>query len=336
MNDLTPAALSTFAAHHGVATTTLLRIAGIGKRPLARLVADRLVTRVSERVYRLAGTPRTLEQRCVELCFAHPRGFVTGPTAGMLRALRRLGSVSGIHFAVPHGHHVDVADGVRLRQTTKILPWHVERRPDGLVMASPARLAFDLSVDLTPLDHVSAVEQLISQHRLSPADLRRIGQELTHPARRGSAQFVAMLAARLDGGAAESHAEVVVGRSLVIRGVPVVAQYPVVLPGGRRIRFDLAVPMVKWAVEVDGFDDHFQLLGGTSDRRRDRKSHVAGWQVERVSPLDLVDVEGVCDELAELFRDRCRRVGVTPAEVAARHLPIIDAVRVAAEHLGAP
>ena len=61
---------------------------------------------------------------------------------------------------------------------------------------------------------------------------------------------------------------------------------------------------MKWAVEVDGFDTHFQLAGGTNDRRRDRKSHVVGWQVERVSPLDLTDVDGVCDELAELYRRR--------------------------------
>ena len=329
MNDLTPAALAVFAARHGVATTTMLRKAGIGKRRLARLVDDGLLVRAAERVFRLAGTARTLEQRCAELCSAHPKGFLTGPTGGMLRGLRRIGSVSEIHFSAPHGHHVDVADGVRLRQSTKVLPWHVEQRIDGLVVASPARLAFDLSGDLSPIDHRSVVEQLVAQHRLTPADLRRIALELVHPARRGSAQFVAMLETRIGGGAAESHGEVLIGQGLVIRGVPVVAQYPVVLPGGGRIRFDLAVPSVKWAVEVDGFDDHFQLVGGTSDRRRDRKSHVIGWQVERVSPLDLSDVDGVCDELAGLYRERCATFAGVPSE------PSIEAVRVPAEHPGA-
>ena len=58
---------------------------------------------------------------------------------------------------------------------------------------------------------------------------------------------------------------------------------------------------------------HFQLAGGTNDRRRDRRSHVVGWQVERVSPLDLTDVDGVCDELAELYRRRCLAItGVFP------------------------
>lgn len=313
MNDLTPAALAAFTSRHGAATTSVLRQSGIGKRRLARLVDDRLLIRVSEQVFRLAGTPRTLEQRCVELCLAHPRGFLTGPTGGMLRGLRRLGPASEIHFSAPHGHHVDVVEGVRLRQSTKVLPWHLEQRADGIVVASPARLAFDLSVDLSPIDHASVVEQLVAQHRLAPADLRRIGHELVHPARRGSAQFVAMLERRIGGGAAESHGEVLVGHGLVVRGVPVVSQYSIVLPGGGRIRFDLAVPSMKWAVEVDGFDTHFQLAGGTNDRRRDRRSHVVGWQVERVSPLDLTDVDGVCDELAELYRRRCLAItGVFP------------------------
>lgn len=315
MNDLTPAALAVFHTSHGVATAALLRRSGVGRRPLARLVADGLVEQVGERVYRLAGTPRSLEQRSVELCLAHPRGFVTGPTAGMLRGLRRVGVTSEIHFSVPHGHHVDVASGVRLRQSTKVMPWHVERRPDGLVVASPARLAFDLSGDLLPIDHASAVEQLIAQHRLAPADLRRIGGELVHPARRGSAQFVAMIEARLGGGAAESHGEVVIGRGLVARGVPVVAQYRLVLPGGGLVRFDLAVPKARWAVEVDGFPRHFELDGATSDRRRDRRSHAVGWQVDRVTTLDFADVDGVCDELAELFRSRCAQLGILPAEL---------------------
>lgn len=305
MNALTPAALAAFAEHHGVASTRLLRACGVGKRRLARLAADGLVVRASEGVYRLAGSPRTLEQRCVEACFAHPQGFITGPTGGMLRALRRIGPSSRIHFAVPHGHHVQVSGGVLLRQTTRVLDWHVERRPDGLNVASAARLAFDLSADLSLVDHASVVEQLMAHHRLSAAELRRIGNDLAYPARRGSAQFLATIASRLPGGPAESHGEVLIGRGLAARGVPVVAQHEIELPGKRRARFDLAVPAVKWAVEVDGFDEHFLLLGGTSDRRRDRRGHLVGWQTERVSPLDLADVEGICDELAELYRERC-------------------------------
>jgi very-short-patch-repair endonuclease len=305
MNDFTIAALDVLSRHHGVSTLRMLRRAGLSRNRLQRLVGDGLLIRASETVYRLAGTPRTLEQRCVELCFAHPRSYITGPTAGVLIGLRRVGKPTEIHLGAPHGSNVGPIPGVRLRQTTKLPSWHLVRRSDGIVLASHSRLAFDLSVDLPPLDHVSVVEQLLGDPGCTPATLRRIAHELVHPARPGSAQFVAMIEQRLDGGPGESHGEVLIARGLRLRGIPVVAQYPVVLPGGRRVRFDLAVPSVKWAVEVDGFPDHFSIIGGSSDRRRDRWSHAAGWQVERVVPIDLVDLDGTCDDLAELYRHRC-------------------------------
>ncbi len=305
MNDLTIAALDAFARHHGVASTRMLRSAGVSRNGLLRLVDEGLLIRTSETVYRLSGSQRTLEQRCVELCLAHLRSYITGQTAGSLLGLRRMGKGGDVHLGAPHGSNVGPIPGVRLRQTTKLPEWHVRRRTDGIVIASHARLAFDLSVDLAPIDHVSAVEQLLTDPSCTPARLRHVARELVHPARPGSAQFVAMIEQRLDGGPGESHGEVVIARALRARDVPVIAQFSQVLPGGQRVRFDLAVPAVKWAVEIDGFADHFGAAGGSHDRRRDRKSHAAGWQVERVVPLDLIDVDGTCDELADLYRLRC-------------------------------
>jgi very-short-patch-repair endonuclease len=308
MNDLTVAALDAFATHHGVATTRMLTDAGVGRHRRERLVAEGLVALAGERVYRLAGTPRTLAQRCAELCLAHPSTFITGTTAGRLMVLRRMGRAAEIQLCAPHGKNIGPLTGVRLRQTTKVAPWHVVRRADGISIASPARLAFDLSTELQPQDHASVVEQLIADHGLTPDMLRKVGGELVHPVRRGSREFVAMLENRLGGGPAESHGEVLIARGLRLRDVPVIAQFPVVLPGGSQIRFDLAVPSARWAVEIDGFRTHFDLDGGSSDRRRDRGSHAIGWQVERVSPVDLADVAGTCDELAELYRRRVAAV----------------------------
>lgn len=304
MPDLTVAALHTFAAHHHVATHQMLESAGIGRHRRQRLVRNGVLIPATERVVRLAGSPRTLEQRCAELCLTHAGAFVTGPTLAQMMDLRRVGRPSLLHLSVPHGKNVGPIPGVRLRQSTKIAPWHVVERVDGIRLASAARLAFDLSHDLPPDDHASVVEQLIQRHGLTPEQLRRVGAELVHPLRPGSRQFVAMLEHRLGGGAAESHGEVAIAAGLAARGVPVVRQHQLVLPDGRRIRLDLAVPSVRWAVEIDGFSDHFGVHGGTKDRRRDRACHALGWQIERVTSIDLADVEGTCDELAGLFERR--------------------------------
>lgn len=307
MNDLTPAALAAFAEHHGLATAAMLQRAGVGRTKRRRLLEAELLEHVLRSVYRLAGAPDTLESRCVALCLAHPQGFITGPTGGRLIGLRRMGNDPAVHFSVPHGSNIGPIDGVVLRQTTIIDRSHVQVRSDGIRMASAPRLAFDLAGDLSELDHASVVEQILHEKRCTVATLGAIGRRLVHPGRRGSNLFVHTLAQRIHGGPLESHPEVVLARQLRDRGIPVVAQLTgLVLADGSRIRLDLAVPEVRWGIEIDGHGSHFALEGGTSDRRRDRQCHRIGWQIERVTPLDLADLSTLVDELVELYEARCR------------------------------
>ena len=104
------------------------------------------------RVYRLMPTVETLESRCSALCLAHPQGFISGTTAGRLMGLRRMGRSALLVFAVPHGSNIGPLPDVVLRQTTRIDPDHVRTRHDGIRLAAPARLAFDLGVELPVTD----------------------------------------------------------------------------------------------------------------------------------------------------------------------------------------
>jgi hypothetical protein len=241
---------------------------------------------------------------------AYPRGFVTGPAAGRLMSLRRMPRTADVSYCMPHGAHIGPFPGVDLRQSTRIPSSHVVVRGDGIRIASAARLAFDLAVDLTEIDHQSVVEQLLNDGKCTMATLGAVGRELAHPARPGSIRFMATLMSRT-GQAADSHPEVLIAAGLRKRNVPLVAQVvPLLLPGGARITLDLAVPAVRWGVEIDIHPDHGLLRGTTRDKRRDRRCHLIGWQVERVTELDLIDVEAICDELAELYRARCALLGV--------------------------
>lgn len=307
---LTEEALLVFARHHGMATGSMLTVAGMSRRARQRALEDGLLEVLHERVFHILSSPLSVEARCAALCLAYPRGFVTGPTGGRLTKLRRMPTDERIHFCVPHGSNIGPIEGVELRQTTRIEPHHVVKRGDGIRIASPARLAFHLARDLPPLDHRSIVEQLLKERKTTPLMLGKVAKELAHPARPGSARFVATLMAR-QGPPAESHPELLVADGLRRRGVPIVVQERhLQLPNRKRIRLDMCVPSVRWAVEVDVHPDHLLLDGTTRDKQRDRMVHRIGWQVERITELDLLDIEAICDELAELYRIRCAELRV--------------------------
>jgi len=194
---------------------------------------------------------------------------------------------------------------VVLHQTTSIRPSDVHRRVDGICLASPARLAFDLAAFLTVNDHASIVEQLIRERRCSMEELGAVARRLCHPRRPGSLRFLQSLMVRGERAAAESHPEIVLGDALRARGIPVVPQVTgLQLPNGTSIRIDLAVPHLRWAIEIDVHPDHLLLEGTTKDKQRDRQCHLIGWEVERVTEIDLLDLPGIVDELVALYEVR--------------------------------
>ncbi len=309
MPELTPPAIRWLTDHHGVITSTGLRKCGVTRRTIQRLLTTGMLRAEHKCVYVLATAPSTLEQRCALLCAAHPSGFVTGPTAGSLLNLRRMPRTSSIHFAVRHGIHLAHEPGVKYRQTTALHADHRTVRSDGIAIATPRRLAFDLAADLQPIDHLSVLHQLLDERRTTVDELIAIGALLCHPARHGSDRFRQALE-RLGGVAppAQSHPEVVLAAALHRRGVPVERQAEVVRDAsGRLAHIDLAVPAVKWGVELDIHPEHRTIDRHAGDARRVRELHLGAWQIEPVSEQDMDNVDAIADELAALYHARRRR-----------------------------
>src|SRR4051794_26131518 len=304
MLDLTPKAFAVLRRQHGNATIEQLTDAGVGRNARRRLVAANALIVVHKNVVRIASAPITFEGRCVDLSLAHASGYVTGPSGGRLLGLRRMPSGERIHFCVPHGMHL-TDESVILRQCRKIGSLDVVRLANGIVMASGPRLAFDLARDLSPLDHASVVEQLLERDKCTMQSLGATARRLCHPTRPGSGLFAKTLLNRGDRRVAESHPELVLGEALRARHVPIQPQFKDLdLPDGSRVRLDLAVPAVRWGIEIDVHPDHLFLDGTTKDKRRDRKCHLIGWEIERVTEIDLLDLYGLVDELVALYAVR--------------------------------
>lgn len=306
---LSPAAARWFGEHHGVATAAELRALGLGRKAVDRLCMLGVFRRHARGVYVLATAAETLEHRCRLLCCLHAGGFVTGPTAAILAGLRRQPRLSLLNFSVLHGVHLHHVDGTRFRQTTKLRPSDRRVRPDGIVVASWPRLAFDSAADLSPLDHRSVIHQLRDRRLVTVEELVEIGARLCHPARRGTTTFLVSL---LDLGhePVDSHPEVILLDALLRRDVPVEPQLEVQRPDGIAVHLDFGVPSARWAVELDIHPEHRSVDGHHRDAGRTRSLHRFGWQIEPVAELDMSDIERVADELTTLYVDRARAIGV--------------------------
>jgi DNA-binding transcriptional MerR regulator len=307
MADLTTAAMRVAARQHGVITIEQLTKAGVSRHTVRRLEKSGVLLAERKSVRRLGSSARTLEQRCVELCAAHRNVFVTGVTAGKLIGLRKMPRNAPIILSGAHPLHFEHV-GVRYRRSTKVNGSDMLRRPDGLVLARLPRLAFDLAASLQDLAHRSIVDQLIHEHSVSVEELVAIGSRLYHPTRPGSDRFVKTVMAVSDC-PAESDAEFVVADALRSRGVPIEANRQwLELPNGRRARLDLAIPDLRWGIEVDVHPHHLGLIGSTNDKQRDRQAKLLGWSIDRVTGLDLADLDRTIDELVAIFTVRRREL----------------------------
>jgi very-short-patch-repair endonuclease len=163
---------------------------------------------------------------------------------------------------------------------------------------------------LTLVDVRSVTDQVIHRRLTTIDELRSVAESLNTPGRPWARTFLRMLAARPDGGAPESHWESAVANELVRHGVEgLVTQYWLYIPAWGPVRFDLAVPSLRWAIETDGFPDHFTEDGSTHDAGRDLACDAIGWTTSRVTTLGLRrDKSAVIRTLLRVHRTRAAQI----------------------------
>jgi very-short-patch-repair endonuclease len=322
MAHLTAAAHRLFATQHGVASVDQLVHSGLTKRRIKRLEQHGAIVGVLRGAYRSASQDLDEFGRCAAVCLARTDVTIAGPSAGRIWGFRRLPRDGRIHVLAPPASNPAIARWVSTYHTAAIHEHDVIRRPDGIRVTTRARTAFDLARWLGPDDLLSVIEQAIRDGGLTEAELLDVAVDWLSPHRKWATMFLRQLARRLDGGAADSHPEVRFGEALERRGLTGVArQLPVDLPGYGRAYFDLAVPRLHLAIEVDVHPSHEETIGIFSDRRRDRAAASVGWKMHRVSRSDYEDAfDRAVSTVVDLYHqlDRQRRGLAVPAPSGSR------------------
>jgi hypothetical protein len=284
---LTPAMsqlLQWTAQHHTVITEPVMRSIGLSVDQRKHLVRIGMLERIVDGSYRFTGGPADELARCVAVCARPGRLVIAGPTAGRILGLRRMPRDTLIHVIAPPHSNPSVEPWLIPYRTAMIDDTDVIHRPDGIRITSAERTAVDLVRHLPPADVRSVIDQLIHEGRCTVASLHATAEPLVTPGRPWARRFIQELAKRPDGGAPESHWESRVVAALVHRGVHgLETQHWLDVPDWGRIRFDAAVPHLRWGIEVDGFPDHFTEAGSSMDDGRDLACDAIGWCVSRVT-----------------------------------------------------
>ncbi|MET0910501.1 MAG: hypothetical protein ABWZ99_13635 [Ilumatobacteraceae bacterium] len=284
MAHLTAAAHRLFATQHGVASVHQLVESGLTHRRIKRLEEHGSIVGVLRGAYRSASWELDELGRCAAVCLARPDVCIAGPTGGRIWGYRRLQRDGRIHVLAPPASNPAIAPWVSTYRTAAIHEHDVVQRCDGVRVTTRARTAFDLARWLGPDDLLSVIEQAIHDGGLTEAELVDVAVDWLSPQRKWATMFLRQLGRRLDGGAADSHPEVRFGAALARRGVSGLSrQYPIVLPGFGQAFFDLAVPRLRLAIELDIHPTHTETMGALADLRRDQAASSIGWRVRRVS-----------------------------------------------------
>lgn len=159
---------------------------------------------------------------------------------------------------------------------------------EGLPVTTPAQTLFDLATmlgteQLTKIANEAFVQRLVTTDDLH-ATLGR------NRSRKGASGFRRMLA-RIDpeGRRIRSPLEARFNAFLRERGFPPWESNARIEVGGETIEPDVLWRRQRVAVEADGRDPHLAPLTFASDRRRDRRLRVEGWEPVRVTTVDLDD-----------------------------------------------
>lgn len=309
MTHLTSGAHQFFARQHGLASVSQLRSSGLSLRAIERLEQVGAIELVLRGAYRTASVELDDIGRCSAVCLARPNTVVAGPTAGRLWGFRRLPHDRRVHVIAPPASNPAVARWVVPYRTAAIHPDDVVERPDGIRVTTRARTAFDLARHLDADSLLSVIEQAMHDGRLDETAMRAVAVDWISPQRPWVWSYLRQLDRRLSGGAAESHPEVIVATALGAAGVRgLVRQYELRIPGYGPARFDLAIPRLRWAIEIDVFPTHDETIGRARDRRRDAAAGGAGWTTHR---LDRRTYETCLDQwvvaTAETYRSLSHR-----------------------------
>jgi very-short-patch-repair endonuclease len=272
-------------AQHGLITTAQA-VTALGLSRKNRWVRERRLISVQPGVFRVAGAPETWHQGLMAVCLA-VGGVVSHRSAAELWGLVQ-----------PSGY-LEVSIPVKTERAARP-PAIVHRIPDlhpelavpreGMRVTDPVRTIIDLGLVLPQWDVHRALARGIATKAVTLSQVRTLRDALARPGRNGTGVVRAILEGDLlfltkEESELERRFTVLARK----RALPALSLQHEVWHAGRFVaRVDAALPELKLAIEVDGFEHHSSPTAFQYDRTRQNALVALGWTVLRFTWQDVV------------------------------------------------
>jgi very-short-patch-repair endonuclease len=275
--------------------------AGMSREMIRRRLRAGEWVRCHAGVYRLAGAPRSWEQKLVAACLA-------GSGAASHRAAAALLRLDGFASGV-----VEISTPRRI-SPPGVIVHRVSLPPEDVAFrgAIPATTAARTLVDLcavAPPRRVElALEDALRRRLVTVASLTEAVERIGRQGRRGVGRLARLLEDAPATRPAESALEIRLIRLLEGAGLPPPQRQCPVYEGEREVaRIDLAYPRARLAIEADGYRWHSGRATWQRDLSRQNLLVLRGWTVLRFTWDDVVHRgDYVVAEVARALEEKTR------------------------------
>jgi very-short-patch-repair endonuclease len=264
---------------HGAVARQQLRGLGFGDHQIDHMVRLGRLRRLHRGVYATAGSPSTYRQRLWAACLCTtPPAVVSHRAAALLHGFRVKGEADSIEVTVVRERRPRVVDVV-VHQSRDLHPTQVSTL-EGLPVTNPTRVLVDLGQVVPWWEVEQALECFLRTGLVTIPQVRAARELHGVHGRRGAGVLGRVLDERaLRDAVADSPLEALVAKLCRDAGLGGLEFQHEVRLNGRTRRIDFAIPALKLAIEIDGYEFHSGRAQFEADRIRGNELALAGWHV---------------------------------------------------------
>jgi very-short-patch-repair endonuclease len=272
-------------SQHGLITTEQA-VQALGLSRKNRWVREKRLVSVQPSVFRMAGAPETWHQSVLAACLAVD-GIGSHRTAAEMWGL--IQPAGYVEVSIPGDARRRVRPPVVLHHIKDLRPGLAVERA-GIRITDPVRTVIDLGLVMPWWLVHRAIAKGISTKALTIGEVRTLRDALGRPGRNGTGIVRAILDGQLlQLGKEESELEKRFTALAKKSALPTLMLQHEVWAAGRFVgRVDAAIPDLKLAIEVDGFEHHSTPEAFQHDRSRQNHLVGLGWTVLRFTWHDVV------------------------------------------------